>query len=67
MIKILTIRILNSFEEFKKNYRITNIQKKNFYKYENEKEIKDNCQIQINNNNINFSYFFEFKSVGKYI
>ena len=61
------IRILNSFEEFKKNYRITNIQKKNFYKYENEKEIRDNCEIQINNNIINFSYFFEFKSVGKYI
>ena len=60
------VRILNSFEEFKKNYK-TNINRKIYYKYENEKEIKDNCKIKINCNIIDFTNFYVFKEVGKYI
>ena len=37
------------------------------YKCENEKEIKDNCEIKINNETIPFSYDYKFNKVGKYI
>ena len=60
------VRILNSFEEFKKNYK-SNVNRKIYYKYENEKEIKDNCKIKINNYNIDFTNFYIFKEAGKYI
>ena len=39
---------------------------KDDYKYENEKEIKENCEIKINNSIIPFSYFYKFKLTGKY-
>ena len=43
------IRLINSFEQAKKekggNY--FGIKEEDYYKYENEKEIKDNCQIEI--------------------
>ena len=61
------IRIINSFEEFIKNEEIVFIEEKDYYKYENEKEIKDNCKIKINNNYIDFNYYYEFKEKGKYI
>ena len=32
----------------------------------NEKEIKENCEIKINNEIIPFSYFHKFKNKGKY-
>ena len=35
-------------------------------KYENEKEIKENCEIKINNNKIPFDYYYEFEKEGKY-
>jgi len=60
------IRIINSFEEYIK-YNSTNICKPDYYIYENEKEIKKNCKIIINNNNIDFNYFHIFKKKGKYI
>ena len=51
------IRIINSFEEFKRQGGvIVWLEMKDYYKYENEKEIKDNCIIKINNNNIDFNY-----------
>ena len=59
------IRIINSFEEFNNTHRLT-IKKKEYYKYENEKEIKDNYRIKVNNININFNYFYEFKERGNY-
>jgi surface protein len=34
--------------------------------YENEKEIKDNCKIIINNDIIPFGYFIKFNKIGKY-
>ena len=60
------IRILNSFEEFKRN-RNTLIKEKDYYEYENEEEIKNNCEIKINNKINNFSYYYEFTKKGKYI
>jgi len=73
------IRIINSFEEvnrskefniFKESMRmyfnVNIIEKKDYYLYENEKEIKENCKIRINNNNINFNYFYKFKKKGIY-
>ena len=63
------IQIINSFEESKRNdkYNFINIKEKDYYLYENEKEIKENCKIKINNNEINFNYYYKFKEKGKYI
>jgi surface protein len=50
------IQILNSYEEVVRN----NI----YYKgkgIENEKEIKDNCEIYLNENKINFNYKYELE------
>ena len=44
------IRIINSFKNKDNN--------------ENEKEIKENCIIEINNENIPFSYFYTFNKIG---
>ena len=56
------IRILNSFESFK---RINEIEdKEDDYKYENEKEIKENCIIKVNNKIIPFNYLYKFKEKG---
>ena len=35
-------------------------------KFENEKEIKENCEIKINDKIIPFNYFHKFKKKGKY-
>ena len=32
----------------------------------NEKEIKENCKIRINNEIIPFSFFYKFKNKGNY-
>ncbi len=59
------IRIINSFEEHKrKGGYVGFIKEKDYYLYENEKEIKDNCKIRINNNNIDFNYCYKFKEKG---
>ena len=55
------IRIINSFEKYKRNHYTGWIKEEDYYKYENEKEIKDNCKIKINNNDIDFNYYNEFK------
>ena len=60
------IRIINSYEERIRHYNIRPI-KDEANKYENEKEIKDNCKIKINNNYIDFNYFYKFKEKGKFI
>ena len=64
-----SIRLINSFEQAIKEEGddFCDIKKEDYYKYENEKEIKDNCQIEINNKIIEFSYFYEFIEEGKYI
>ena len=40
--------------------------KEDDYKYENEKEIKGNCEIKINNKIIRFNYYHKFNEKGKY-
>ena len=59
------IQIINSFEEYKRNHKEED--NENDYKYENEKEIKENCEIKINNELIPFSYKYKFKTKGKYL
>ena len=59
------IRIINSYEE---HWRSNNfiLTKEDIDKSGNEKEIKDNCKIKINNNYyIDFNYFYKFKEKGK--
>ena len=58
------IRIINSFEEVKRQYRIED--KEDDYKFENEKEIKDKCIIKINDKKIPFNYYNKFNEKGKY-
>ena len=57
-------RILNSFENFKKMNGLKN--KEDDWKYENEREIKENIEIKINGKIINFSYFYKFPKEGTY-
>ena len=56
------IRIINSFEQsiLEKGKNI----KEEAYK--NEKTIKDNCRIEINNSPIPFTYYYKFPEKGKY-
>ena len=58
------IRIINSFEEMKRKNKWK--ENKKDYKYENEKEIKENCKIEINNEIIPFNYFYKFEEKGIY-
>ena len=60
------IRIINTFEQFKRENKWRR-DGKDDYKYENEKEIKDNCEIKINNKIIPFNYYHKFNEKGKYI
>ena len=57
------IRIINSYEQFKRE----NSWIKDEYKNYNEKEIKEKCLIKVNGILIPFSYFYKFKTNGKYI
>ena len=63
------VRIINSFEEMKRKKYLEN--KEDDYKYENEKEIKEKCIIEINNKIVPFNYFYQFKekngSITSYI
>ena len=56
------IRIINSYEEYKRNAYNKEIEKELM----NEEEIK-RCEIRINNQLIPFNYFFKFTNKGKYI
>ena len=58
------IRIINSFEQCKKEEEWED--EDDDCKCENEKEIKENCEIKINNEIVPFSYFHKFDKVGKY-
>ena len=57
------IRIINSYEQYKRENKND---KEYNNKYENEKKIKENCKIKLNNEKIPFSYFHKFKREGKY-
>ena len=56
------IRIINSYEQSNREHKFYEYKKEN----ENEKEIKDNCEIIINDELIPFSYFHKFNKKGKY-
>jgi len=56
------IRIINSYEQCNKEQKWLKYKEEN----ENEKEIKENCEIKINNKIIVFSYFYRFNKKGKY-
>ena len=58
------IRIINSFEEYKRNH--INLKVDNELRYKNEKEIMDNCEIKIGEKKINFFYFIRFSKPGNY-
>ena len=55
------IRIINSYEEYQRNEIFSEYKEE----YENENEIKENCEIKINDRIIPFSYYYEFKKEGK--
>ena len=55
------IRILNSYNEWQKNFMIGG-ENENEY----EMEFKTNCEIMINDKVIPFSYFHAFNQPGKY-
>ena len=57
-------RIINSFENVKKEKKWNN--KESDFKYANEKEIMNRCQITINDKPISFCYFYKFNQKGKY-
>ena len=56
------IRIINSYEQLNREHDYIQYKEEN----ENEKEIKDNCEIIINDKLIPFSYFHKFNKKGKY-
>ena len=58
------VRILNSLENVK---RVEQFRDWNNIEFkENEEEIKE-CEIYINDKKIDFTYYYTFKSKGKYI
>ncbi len=59
------IRIINTFEECKRINKWKD--KEDDDKFVNEKEIKENSIIKLNNHIIPFNYFYKFKEKGKYI
>ena len=57
------IRIISSFEKYKRTNHWVEYNSKD---YGNEKELKNKCQIKINDEEISFNYYFKFKEKGKY-
>ena len=60
-----TIRIINTYENIKRMDYYSE-DKNDDWKYENEKEIKENVEIKINGKLIEFSFTHKFKTEGKY-
>ena len=58
------IQIINSFENVKRENKYKN--NDNDWKYENEKDIKENTEIKIEGEKINFSYYHSFDKKGIY-
>ena len=58
------IPIINSYENFIRKY--SNLKVEDEDKYKNEKEIKENIEIKINEQKIEFSYNYKFTKEGKY-
>ena len=62
MIISIKYRKVNSYEQYYREIKFDEYEKE----YENEKEIKENCEIRINDKIIPFSYFYKFNKKGKY-
>ena len=60
------IQIINSLENLKRQWGLED-RNDNDWKYENEKEIKENIEIKINGKIIEFTYYYKFNKEGKYI
>ena len=58
------LRIINSYEQRIKDGELEH--NKNDLYFQNEKEIKENCNIIVDNKPIEFSYFFKFDKIGIY-
>jgi len=58
------VSIINSFENWKREMKLKD--EEDDWKNENEKEIKENIEIKINEKIIPFSYFHKFEKEGKY-
>ena len=56
------IRIINCYEEAKKDYSYLDLEGKN-----NEKEIKENYKLYLNENKIDFCYKYKFNKDEKYL
>ena len=56
------IRIINSYEEINRV-----IELKSYTEFQNERELKENCKIEISGNTIPFNYFYKFNNKGNYI
>ena len=61
------IKIINSYEQFKRENSWFEVENENESLFENEKEFKENIKIKINNKKIGFKYFYKFKEKGEYI
>ena len=59
------IQIINSFENHKREDKLKD--SKDGWKYENEKEIKENIEIKINGKLIEFTYYYKFNKEGRYL
>ena len=59
------IRIINSFENAKREEEWED--RDDDIEYLNEKEIKENIEIKINEKIIEFTYYYQFNKEGKYI
>jgi len=58
------VRIINSFENVKREYGWKD--EDDDIEYLNEKEIKENIEIKINEKIIEFTYYYKFNKEGKY-
>ena len=58
------IRIINSYDQYKREN--LGFAKDDYYKNSNEREIKNNCEIKINNTLIPFSFYHRFQTCGKH-
>ena len=58
------IRIINSFENVKRENKCAD--EDDDWKYENEKEIKENIEIKVNGKIIEFKYYYKFNKEGKH-
>ena len=57
-------RVINSFENFKRETNLS--EQEDDWKFNNEKELRENIEIKINGKTMPFSYFYKFPVKGRY-